>query len=137
MKQVIKKSLIVTLCSLGTIGFAQQQSFSNCSAAFLGSRMIVNFFQPTGQCCLSPTAKGGLTVKTVALTSTKCNPLNKIPFTVDIRDKATNTLYMYADKPLFQVPVQRVLANCKKGDNSVLLTMDKRYALPTNEMLVK
>lgn len=137
MKQVMKKSLIVALYSLSTLGFAQQQPFSNCSAAFIGSRMIVNFFQPTGQCCLSPTAKGELTVKTVALTPTESKPLNKIPFTVAIRDKATNTLHMYTRKPLCQIPVQRVLASCKKGDNIVLLTVDNRYALPHNEILVK
>lgn len=137
MKQVMKKSLIVALCSLSTLGFAQQQPFSNCSAAFLGSRMIVNLYQPTGQCCLSPTAKGELTVKTVALTPTKTKPLNKIPFTVAIRDKATNTLHMYSRKPACQVPVERVLASCKKGDNIVLLTMSNRYALPHNEILVK
>lgn len=99
--------------------------------------MIVNFFQPTGKCCLSPTAKGELTLKTVVLSPTKCKPLNKIPFTVAIRDKATNTLHMYSNTPVRQVSVQRVLANCKKGDNIVLLTMDNRYALPHNEILVK
>ncbi|GAB3768053.1 hypothetical protein GCM10028818_01840 [Spirosoma horti] len=99
--------------------------------------MIANFLQPTGQCCLSPTAKGELTVKTVALTSTESKPLNRVPFTVAIRDKATNTLHMYSRRPVCQVPVQRVLANCKKGDNIVLLTIDKRYALPQNEILVK
>ncbi|AKD55732.1 hypothetical protein [Spirosoma radiotolerans] len=138
MKQVMKKSLIAVLCSLCTVSFAQQkQPFSTCSAAFIDSKMIVNLFQPTGQCRLSPKASGELTVKTIALSSTESKPLNKIPFTVAIRDKATNTLHMYSRKPMCQIPVQRVLANCKKGDNIVLLTVSNRYALPHNEILVK
>ncbi|HEY0109361.1 MAG TPA: hypothetical protein VGB67_07000, partial [Fibrella sp.] len=58
-------------------------------------------------------------------------------FKVAIRDKATGTLHMYSNDTFRQVPVQRVLSTCKKGDQIVLLTVDKRYALPHNEIVVQ
>ncbi|WP_157815920.1 hypothetical protein [Spirosoma pollinicola] len=63
--------------------------------------------------------------------------MDKINFIVAIRDKATNTLHMYLRKSFRQIPIERVLASCKKGDYIVLLPVGNRYALPHNEILVR
>lgn len=77
-----------------------------------------------------------LTVQTVTTTVMETKPIRKIDFTVAIRDKATGTLYRFSDRTYQQLPVNSVLARCKKGDRILLLTNDSRYALPHNEILV-
>lgn len=113
-----------------------QESFSSCSAAFIGPKMIVSEYSPNGQCRMLATETGELTVQTVALSPTGSKAIDKIEFKVAIRDRATGTLMMYSGETFRQVPVQQVLAKCKKGDHIVLLTMDNQYALPHNEILV-
>ena len=99
--------------------------------------MVVNEYSPKGTCQLPATAMGDLSVQTVDLSPTQSKPVDKIDFKVAIRDKATGTLLMYSGDTFRQVPVQQVLAKCKKGDHIVLLTMDNKYALPHNEILVQ
>jgi hypothetical protein len=128
--------LIGVGCALATLSRAQG-SFNSCSAAFVGNRMVVNEYSTKGQCRLLPTAKGELSVQTVDLSPTESKAVDKIDFKVAIRDKTTGTLMMYSGETFRQVPVQQVLAKCKKGDYIVLLTVDNRYALPHNEILVQ
>jgi hypothetical protein len=54
-----------------------------------------------------------------------------------IRDENTKTLTMFSGEDFRKIEVQKVLAKCKKGDSIVLLTLEKQYALPHNEILVK
>ncbi|GAB3011136.1 hypothetical protein GCM10027185_01120 [Spirosoma pulveris] len=114
-----------------------QEKFSNCSAAFVGSKLIVDRYSPTGQCRLSTKTKGNLCVSTVALTATNTKALNKIDFKLAIRDKDTKTVHLFSEKTFRQIPVQNVLSRCQKGDRILLLTTDKRYSLPHNEILVQ
>ncbi|MBO0948452.1 hypothetical protein [Fibrella forsythiae] len=128
-------SLIASVC-LGT--FAQaQQPFTNCSAAFVGDRMVVDTYSPAGKCKLAADASGTLTVRTVALSPTESKAVDPIDFKVAIRDNATGTLHLFSQETYREVLVQNVLAHCKKGDQIVLLTADTRYALPHNEILVQ
>lgn len=135
MKQRTFFSLITAVC-LGTSAPAQQ-AFTNCSAAFVGDRMLVDTYSPKGKCTLATTASGTLTVQTVVLSTTESKAIDPIDFKVAIRDKSTGTLHLYSKKTYRQVPVQHVLARCKKGDQIVLLTVGRRYALPHNEILVQ
>ena len=82
-------------------------------------------------------ATGTLTVQTVDLSLTTSIGIDKIEFRVAIRDKATGTLFQYSGETYREVAIQSVLAHCKKGDQIVLLTIDGRYALPHNEILVQ
>jgi hypothetical protein len=126
---------LIAGCILSLQGLAQQP-FSSCSAAFVGSKMIVNEYTPKGKCRLAASSTGELSVQTVELSPTITKALQKIDFKVAIRDKATGTLHLFSDKTYQQLSVQSVLATCKKGDHIVILTRDNRYALPHNEILV-
>lgn len=119
------------------IGSHAQGSFNSCSAAFVGNKMVVNEYSTKGTCQLPTSAVGDLSVQTVDLSETESKGVDRIDFRVAIRDKATGTLIMYSGDTFRQVPVQQVLAKCKKGDHIVLLTVDNTYALPHNEILVQ
>ncbi|GAA4394701.1 hypothetical protein GCM10023187_00810 [Nibrella viscosa] len=114
-----------------------QGTFTHCSAAFLGNKMVVNAYTPTGKCVVSATATGPLTLHTVDLSPTESKKVEQLSFQVAIRDKDTKTLLLYSKESLRQVDIQQVLAKCRKGDYIVLLTLDDRYALPHNEILVQ
>ena len=138
MRQITSILLLAVSALLGRSAYAQQQqSFPNCSAAFIDLRMIVNAYTPTGTCRLQAGATGDLTVQTVELSATDAKPVSKIDFKVAIRDKATGTLHLFSEEIYRQIPVQRVLATCRKGDRIVLLMVDKQYALPHNEIQVQ
>lgn len=136
MKQAVFFFLIAVGCVFVSAAPAQKP-FNNCVAAFVGSKMVVNEYSPKGQCRLSATAIGDLSVQTVDLSPTESKAVDKIDFKVAIRDKATGTLLMYSGETFRQIRVQDVLARCQKGDHIVLLTMDNKYALPHNEILVQ
>lgn len=136
MKQFRQCIAVAVGVLLAPFSYAQE-SFTTCSAAFVGGKMVVNEYSPKGQCRLSASATGDLTVQTVDLSPTETKALDKLAFRVAIRDKATGTLTLYSDQVYRQVPVQQVLTTCKKGDHIVLLTTDQRYALPHNEILVQ
>lgn len=124
------------LTGLGTSAVAQP-SFTTCSAAFVGNKMLVDAYTPGGKCQLANNAKGELTVKTVNLSPKRVEGVDKLAFKVAVRDGATGTLHLFSDETYRQLPIERVLASCKKGDRIVLLTLDRQYALPHNEIQVR
>ncbi|QMW00404.1 hypothetical protein [Spirosoma foliorum] len=136
MRNVMRLALIVGGCTLANLSYGQQ-AFKDCAAAFVGNKMVVNEYSPRGTCKLPATSTGKLTVNTVELSSTESKAVDPISFKIAIRDKATQTLVLYSKEAFKQVPVQKVLAKCHKGDHIVLLTLDKSYALPHNEILVQ
>ncbi|GAA4455053.1 hypothetical protein GCM10023189_22400 [Nibrella saemangeumensis] len=99
--------------------------------------MVVDEYSPKGKCVVAATATGQLTLYTVNLSRTESKRVEPVPFQIAIRDKDTKTLTMYSKENLRQVDIRRVLARCRKGDAIVLLTLDNRYALPHNEILVQ
>lgn len=135
MKQVLFILCLLGGCIASTASRAQPP-FSQCTAAFVSDKLIVDNYSPTGRCQLPTSTTGLLTVQTVALTPTATKPLLKVDFTVAIRDKTTGTLHLYSSRTYQQLPVKSVLAKCKKGDHILLLTKDSRYSLPHNEILV-
>jgi len=128
----------LTLCGLlaGPISFAQD-SFEQCAAAFLNTRMVVDEYSPKGQCRLDLHSMGELTVQTVNLSPTESKALTAIPFKVAIRDGRTHTLTMYAQTDFLKLAIQDVLKRCRKGDSLVLLTLQDQYSLPHNEILIQ
>ena len=136
MKKVMQFVLVGVGCGLSTMSLAQAK-FSNCSAAFVSSKLLVDQYTPTGQCRLPANAKGELSVSTVALRSANAKALNKIDFKLAIRDKETKTVRLFSEKTFRKIPVQTILSQCKKGDQILLLTTDNRYSLPHNEIIVQ
>ena len=128
-------SLLLSLV-VSTFGYSQQK-FSNCSAAFLDNKMVVNEYTDKGKCVISASAKGQLSVCTANLSPKQSLPVDKLLFKVAIRDKSTKTMVMFSNENYKQLDIQKVLAKCKKGDHIVLLTTSDEYALPHNEILVQ
>jgi hypothetical protein len=124
----------LTVCGLGYA--SAQRPFTNCSAAFLDRKMVVNEYTDSGKCILPITAFGELTVCTASISPTETYPTGKIPFKIAIRDANTKTMVMYSSRTFRRLDVRKVLARCKKGDHIVLLTLSNEYALPHNEILV-
>lgn len=114
-----------------------QEAFTNCTAAFLDNKMVVDEYTPDGKCSLPQTATGVLSVCTADLSPTNSFPVAKVKFMVALRDQNTRTLTMFSKETYKQLDIQKVLARCKKGDHIVLLTLDDEYAFPHNEILVK
>jgi len=136
MKKVSKLILAICCSAVSTIGFGQH-AFTNCSAAFLDNKMVVDKYSPTGKCRLSSNATGKLTVCTVNLLPTASQAVSNIPFRIAIRNKTTKTLLLLTKADVRQIDVHNVLTKCKKGDHIVLLTLDDQYAMPHNEILVQ
>lgn len=120
-------------CGLALVSHGQQV----CSAAFLDNKMVVDEYTPKGKCSLPLTARGELTVATAELSSNESKAIDSVPFKIAIRDENTRTLTMYSGDDFRKIEIQKVLAKCKKGDSIVLLTLEKQYALPHNEILIK
>jgi Zn finger protein HypA/HybF involved in hydrogenase expression len=132
-----QKSIIVILLTilLSHFGFGQN-NFTNCSAAFLNSKMIVNEYSPSGKCTVSITEKGDLTVNTVQLSTTESKAIEPIMFQIAIRNKETGTLMLVSKEKIKKIEIEKVLEKCKKGDHIIVLTVNDEYALPHNEILV-
>ena len=99
----------------------------------MDSKLVVNDYSPEGYCELSKSASGELTVQTMS----DLVPIGKINFKLAIRDGNSKTLMSYSNKTYQEVDIKPLLAKCKPGDAIVLLTLDDRYALLHNEILVK
>ena len=132
----MKKIIVFVLVILGSKCFAQQP-FSNCSAAFLGDKMVVKNYSATEKAKISIKAKGDLTASTAEIGKNYSKSVNKFPFGIAIKDKNTGTLMLFSKETFMKIDVQKVLAKCKKGDSIVLLTLSNEYALPHNEILVE
>lgn len=135
----MKKSrllLCTLLCSVLSITVFSQEAFTNCSAAFLNNKLVVDEYSPSGKCTLPDTATGELTVCTANLSPENSIPVEKIKFKIALRDKSTGTLTMFSNETYKQVDIRKVLTRCKKGDHIVLITTDTEYSLPHNEIQV-
>ncbi|MCU0346839.1 MAG: hypothetical protein MUC59_07835 [Saprospiraceae bacterium] len=129
----LKLLLFLTTFAFGASTAFGQDKFSNCTAAYLNNKLVVNEYSPDGYCEVLKTASGELTVQTMDDTA----PTGKTSFKIAIRDGSTKTLCSISDKTYREIPIERVLAKCKPGDAIVLLTTNDRYSLPHNEIWVK
>jgi hypothetical protein len=136
MRHTQRFSLLALACLWAGLA-AAQIPFNNCSAAFLGGKMLVNEYSPEGKCVLSKEDIGTLTLSTVYLAPDTSKAVDPLRFMLAIRDGNTKTMVMYSTQILTEVPVQDVLRVCKPGDSIVLLTLEYTYALPHNEILVQ
>lgn len=132
----MKNLLIITLVLFCKISFAQDK-FSNCSAAFLDNKMIVEKYEPQAKAHISKNAKGELTVCTANISEKETKAVHKILFSIAIKDRKTGTIMLASKKPILKCNLSTILAKCKKGDSIILLTENSEYALPHNEILVE
>lgn len=132
----MKFFLFLLTCMASFQAFSQER-FTQCAAAFLDDKMIVDTYSPTGKCTVSLAATGILRVYTVDLSSEKSTPLKSFPFRLAIRHQPANTLMMYSDAVYQQVDIASILKNCQPGDTLLLLTTSDQYALPHHEITVK
>ncbi len=133
----IKMLFLIAICSAPISSAFGQKQFTNCAAAFLDNKMVVDDYSPTGHCEIAKSATGELSVQTANLSSDGGVPTGKIGFKIAIRDGNTKTLFSFSDKTYKQVDIKTVLAKCKAGDAIVLLTTDAEFALPHSEILIK
>ena len=113
-----------------------QEPFTQCTAAFLNKKMVVDEYSPTGKCSLPVNATGTLTVCTADLSPERSIPLEKIRFKIALKKQQANTLIMFSEVTYKEVNIEKVLAQCQPGDHIVLMTLDNRYSLPHHEILV-
>lgn len=138
----MKKQISLLAAFTGLFGaaslLAQNGDFSNCSAAFLDKKMIVDEYTTEGKCRVASDATGELTIHPVILESGKEPiPGEKIKFKVGIRGSRSETLMLLSEKTYTKVDIQSILKECKKGDHIVLITLEREWALPHSEILVE
>lgn len=126
--------LLTFAATLSALG---QERFTNCAAAFIDQRMVVDEYTPDGKCKISAAATGQLTVQTADLSPERSVPTGKIEFRIAIRDGHTKTLLSFSDQVYQQIDVRQVLDKCRPGDTIVLMTVKDRYSLPHHEISVE
>lgn len=127
---------VIFFLSFLAIPVCAQEQFNNCTAAFLDQKMVVDEYTTSGKCALPHNAAGELTVCTADLSPERSVAKDKIAFKIAIRDKNTGTLTMFSGETYRKIDIKKVMTQCVPGDRIVLLTMDREYALPHNEILV-
>lgn len=132
-----KTTCIVALLSMSFFSATAQDSFSNCTAAFVDGSMIVDEYSPSGKAVLAASATGTLTVCTASLTETGGTPVDQIEFFVAIRDGNTGTLTMLTKKTVKEMDLAEVMDRCSEGDHLVVITADEEYSLPHNEIIIQ
>ncbi len=136
MKRVNRLILLLLCSSLSTFSFSQN-TFNNCTAAFLDNKLVVNEYSPKGKCALDSTAQGTLTVNPATFDNNVWTANAAAEFMVAIRDGNTGTICMFSDKKYKKVDISQVISKCRKGDHIILMTMDNQLALPHNEILIQ
>lgn len=111
--------------------------YMDCAAIFLNGEMLVDDFSPKGKCQLKSNAQGRLTVSTVALDEKGGTAIKPIEFRVAIKNKRTNTLYMYSPKTYMELDIQDAMRRCNKGDKILIMTTNDRYNLSHHEIDVE
>lgn len=136
MKNVCRIFLVFFLLNTVSNDLFSQKAFNDCSAICLDKKALVEEYSPAANCKINKNAKGLLGVYTVELSKKTIRPKQEIGFKVAIKDNRTNTLWMYSEKTYREIDVQEILSKCSPGDQILLLTVDKAYALPHSTITV-
>jgi len=131
------KNLIIFCLLFASTSLFGQNAFNDCAAICLDKVALVKDYSPRGTCEIRQKATGKLSVYTVNLSEKSIEPKRNIGFKVAIKDAATKTLWMYSERTFETVAVEDILARCNSGDHIILMTVDRSFALPHNEILVK
>ena len=110
--------------------------FSNCAAVFLDNKILADEYSTNGKCVVQQGTKGKLMVSTVDFSFDSVEPYKTVGFKIAIKNEKTNTLWLYSEKTFYEINLEDILATCEPGDKIILLTVDKEYSLPQNEIAV-
>lgn len=132
------------LCSLFNTSYAQTDwtdineffsaDYRECAVIFYDGKMLVDEYTPEGKCKVLPRQSGKLSLRTLGSSKTGCRSAELLSFRIAIRNKETNTLWMYSDQIFQEIYLDNVIQECKKGDTILIMTVDKRYSLPHHEI---
>jgi len=131
------KKVIILCLFFATNNLLWGQQFNDCVAACINKAAIIKNYEVNAACEISKEAVGTLEIYTVEISETAIKPRKKIKFKVAVRDANTQTIWLYSEATFKEIAIEKILEDCKKGDSILLLTKDKTYALPHNEILVK
>jgi hypothetical protein len=136
----MKKMIVVFVLALFVDSYGQE-SFSNCSAVFLNSQMIVEEYSASAKAKISKDAAGWISAGTVNMGDVgkgekTFDISEKFEFGVAIKDANTGTIMLFSPKQYKKVEAEKVLAKCRKGDSIIIMTTNNAFALPHNEILV-
>ena len=109
-------------------------NYIDCTAIFFNGEMLVDEYSPKGSCKLSSNMTGLLTVSTVALDENGGKAVKPIEFRVAIKNKRTNTMYMYSPDSYMELNAIDVMMKCEKGDKIIIMTTDQKYSLTHHEI---
>ncbi|MFK7932673.1 MAG: hypothetical protein AB8G22_04135 [Saprospiraceae bacterium] len=131
------KNLIICCLLFISASLFGQNAFNDCAAICLDKVALVKDYSPRSSCAIEQDATGKLAVYTVNISEKAITPKRNIDFKIAIRDAATKTIWMYSERTFETIAVEDILAKCKKDDHILLMTVDRSFALPHNEILVK
>ncbi|MCB0689420.1 MAG: hypothetical protein KDC53_22935 [Saprospiraceae bacterium] len=135
---ITSMKIILALLILNTSsGLRAQDKTSKCAAAFIDNQILVDEYTTEGQCIIDHDARGIFAIQTVQITADQCQPTGKIKFYIAIRKSKTNTLLLYTDEPLTEVPIESILSKCHHGDSLLVIVTDNHIALPHHEILIQ
>ena len=113
-----------------------EEPFSEYSAILLDGSPLFDKNNPNRPLQLSPEATGTLSFFTLNSSVYWQIPKQSIGFKLAIKDAKTNTLWMYSEKPLYEVDLSDLLLKCEEGDRLIFMTVDQKYRLPQNEVML-
>ena len=139
-KNIMKKLLLLSFLFIGNIMIAQDL-YNSCSAAFLNDQMIVEEYSATAKAKISKETTGWISAGAVSLGDVSKGEkafeiTEKLAFGVAIKDASTGTIMLFSPKEYKKIEAEKVLAKCRKGDSIIIMTIDNKFALPHNEILV-
>lgn len=147
MKSVFR-SILVSFCflyCLATNGqdlfiqslFKSQNDFSDCAAIFYKDTMLAEKFERGKEFVLDQGMTGKLSVSAIRFSG--CNSaeaVKKIPFKIAIKDSKSHTIWMFSDDTFYEVELKNILKRCNHDDKIIFMTVDKKYSLSQNEIVV-
>lgn len=139
MTQPFRSALFALLFFYAAALQAQSESdFNNCSAIFLNDKMLVNQYSPEGKCTITTSSTGKLSMHPVELLEDgRAIPKGDIRFKVAIRGLPGNSLMLWSERTYTEIELSKILPACKKGESIVLLTLEREWAVPHNEILIE
>lgn len=126
---------IVVICL--NVCFAQE-SFNTCTGLYLNKTLMTEDYSPRSKATLKLTDSGKLTVNEVTIESADDIKAGKaIPFRIAIKDKRTQTIFLFSQKTHTSVDVEKILARCHSGDQLLILSTDDAYSVLPSEILIE
>ncbi len=89
-----------------------------------------------GPLTVEPGTKGTLSVSTVDRTNGAYKPIKPIGFKIAIKVYESNSMWMYSEETFYEVDLEEVARECKPGDITIFMTVDKKYQQSRHEVML-